>query len=94
MTHKELVGELAEKLGITQAKASEQLDALVDILCTNLAEGNSIAFQGFGLFETKKKMERIIVNPTTKQRFLIPPKITVSYRPSSNLRHKVNDSQE
>lgn len=94
MTHKEFVSELADRVGLTQAKTAELLDVLLETLCTQLAEGNSIAFQGFGLLEPKKKMERIIVNPATKQRFLVPPKISVSYRPSQNLKHTINSKND
>jgi DNA-binding protein HU-beta len=90
MTHKELVAELAKRLDQTQTKTSEQLEAFVAIMNESLADGNFINFQGFGSFETKKKMERISVNPVTKQRFLIPPKITVVYRPSQNIKELVN----
>lgn len=90
MTHKELVAELAKRLEQTQAKTSELLSAFAELMNNNLAGGNSVNFQGFGLFETKKKMERISVNPVTKQRFLIPPKITAVYRPSQNLKDQLN----
>ncbi len=90
MTHKELVAELAKRLEQTQARTSELLETFTTVMNDNLAEGNSINFQGFGLFETKKKMERISVNPVTKQRFLIPPKITAVYRPSQNVKDQLN----
>jgi DNA-binding protein HU-beta len=93
MTHKELVAEMAKRLGQTQARTAELLEVLTQVMNDNLADGNSINFQGFGLFETKKKMERISVNPLTKQRFLIPPKITAVYRPSQNLKEQLNSNR-
>ena len=53
-----------------------------------LQEGKTIAIQGFGTFEVKKKLERISVNPATQQRMLIPPKLVLSYKPSTNLKEK------
>ena len=53
-----------------------------------LEEGNVIAVQGFGSFEVKKKAERISVNPASKQRMLVPPKLVLSYRPSNTLKDK------
>ena len=53
-----------------------------------LEEGNVIAVQGFGSFEVKKKAERISVNPTTKQRMLVPPKLVLTYKPSTLLKDK------
>lgn len=89
MTHKELVAELSKRLDQTQSKTMELLDAFTTVMNDKLACGDSVNFQGFGQFETKKKMERITVNPVTKQRYLIPPKITVVYRPSQNLKDQL-----
>ena len=51
-------------------------------------QGNVIAIQGFGSFEVKKKAERISINPASKQRMLVPPKLVLSYRPSNTLKDK------
>ena len=53
-----------------------------------LEEGNVIAIQGFGSFEVKKKAERISINPASKQRMLVPPKLVLSYKPSNTLKDK------
>ena len=55
---------------------------------TRQLEGNIISIQGFGTFEVKKKAERISVNPTTKQRMLVPPKLVLTYKPSTLLKDK------
>ena len=41
-----------------------------------------------GSFEVKKKAERISINPSTKQRMLVPPKLVLTYRPSNTLKDK------
>jgi DNA-binding protein HU-beta len=66
------------------------MDSLSVIIKNEILEGNSIALQGFGTFELRKKSERISVNPTTKQRMLVPPKQTLSFKPSSILKEKFN----
>lgn len=53
-----------------------------------LQDGNTIAIQGFGSFEVKKKLERVSVNPVTQQRLLIPPKLVLSFKPSITLKDK------
>ena len=55
-----------------------------------LDEGASLNIQGFGTYEVKKKKERIIVHPTTKQRQLVPPKLVIAFKPSQTLKDKVN----
>jgi nucleoid DNA-binding protein len=36
----------------------------------------------------KKKLERIVVNPSTKQRMMVPPKLVLSFKPSSAVKDK------
>lgn len=88
MTNKELVAQLSEQLGWTQIKVSEVLAQTVELMNTQLADNSIISIQNFGVFQTKKKAERISVNPQTQQRFLVPPKISVHFKPSSILKDK------
>ncbi len=88
MTNKELVAQLSEQLGWTQVKVSEVLADTVEILSTKLAEDATISIPNYGVFETRKRAERISVNPQTKERFLVPPKITVAFKPAPNLKEK------
>lgn len=89
MTNQELIATLAKRLSWTQRQTSEVLEATVSIINSNLEENNSVNIQGFGLFETKKKAERISVNPVSKQRFLVPPKITLSFRPGQTIKENL-----
>lgn len=88
MTNKELVSELSEQLGWTQVKASEALALTVEQLNNTLADSTTVTISNFGVFETRKKAERISVNPQTQQRYLVPPKISVNFRPSAILKEK------
>lgn len=89
MTNQELIAAVAKRLSWTQRQTSEVLEATVSIINSNLEENNSVNIQGFGLFETKKKAERISVNPVSKQRFLVPPKITLSFRPGQTIKENL-----
>ena len=89
MNNKEFTSELAERLGYTIKDTSELMNSLLSSMTQELEEGNVIAIQGFGSFEVKKKAERISINPASKQRMLVPPKLVLSYRPSNTLKDKV-----
>ncbi|MEO4996021.1 HU family DNA-binding protein, partial [Bacteroides xylanisolvens] len=80
MNNKEFTSELAERLGYTIKDTSELMGSLLSSMTQELEEGNVIAVQGFGSFEVKKKAERISINPASKQRMLVPPKLVLSYR--------------
>ena len=79
MNKKELIGELSRRLGYTNKDVARLLTSVTGIMGEELQEGKVIAIQDFGTFEVKKKMERITVNPVTKQRFLVPPKLILYF---------------
>ncbi|MBO4984096.1 MAG: HU family DNA-binding protein [Bacteroides sp.] len=88
MNNKEFTSELARRLERSPKEISDWTASLLTIMTQQLGEANPISVQGFGTFEVKKKVERISVNPTTKQRLLIPPKLVLSFKPSSLLKEK------
>ena len=91
MTHKELIAELANRLEWTQVRTSLTLESAISIISENLADSNTINIQGFGVFEARFKQERISVNPVSKQRFLVPPKVTPAFRPGQTLKEKLKN---
>lgn len=86
MTNQELVVELAKRMEITQKEVSELLDSTVKLITKSLEDEKSINVQGFGLFDKKKREGRISVNPLTQQRYIIPPKYSVSFKPGQNIK--------
>lgn len=77
---------MARRLGYTHKDASQLVASVVDIMTQELQEGRAVALQGFGTFEVKKKLERIVVNPVTGQRMLVPPKLCLNFKPSQALK--------
>ncbi|MDR0939182.1 MAG: HU family DNA-binding protein [Mediterranea sp.] len=90
MNNKEFTSELGIRLGYTIKDTSELIRSLLSEMTKELEEGNTVAIQGFGAFEVRKRAERITVNPATKQRLLFPPKLALSYKPSNTLKEKFN----
>jgi DNA-binding protein HU-beta/integration host factor subunit alpha len=45
----------------------------------------------FGTFEVKKKMERVMVNPSTGQRMLVPPKLVLNFKPNANWKEQIKN---
>ena len=82
MNNKEFVTILAGRVGMKVSEAQKTLDAMVSLMGDDFQEGNSVAMANFGTFEVKKKLERIMVNPTTGQRMLVPPKLALTFKPN------------
>ena len=88
MNHKDFISQLTEQTNVSAKEANRLSQVLTDTMASILDDGDAIAIQGFGLFEVKKKMERIVVNPSSKQRMLVPPKLVVSFKPSATRKER------
>lgn len=88
LNNKEFTSELSQRLGYTSKETSGLIASLLSEMSRQLEDGNAISVQGFGTFEVKKKAERISMNPTTKQRLLVPPKLVLTFKPSTSLKDK------
>ena len=80
MNNKQFISELAQRMGFTAQDTQKMVYQLVEAMGDSFQEGDSVAIQNFGNFEVKKKLERIMVNPTTGQRMLVPPTLTLNFR--------------
>lgn len=88
MNNKEFTSELSDRLGYSMKDTTDLISSLLSEMTLELQEGKLITIQGFGTFEVRKKAERISINPTTKQRMLVPPKLVLSFRPSNVMKDK------
>lgn len=89
MNNKEFISELASRMGYTTRDTASVMSAFVAEMVEHLEDDDSISIQGFGSFEVKKKLERVVVNPATQQRMLVPPKLVLNFKPSASLKEKV-----
>ena len=64
---------------------------IIDAMGDSFMEGNTVIVQNFGSFEVKKRLERIMVNPTTGQRMLVPPKLTLGVKISPTWKGKLKN---
>ena len=93
MNNKEFIAELAERTGYSVKDTQKLASNLIDALGDPFQEDNSVLVPNFGVFETKKKMERVMVNPATGQRMLVPPKLVLSFKPNQTWKDKLKGGQ-
>ena len=91
MNNKEFISELSNRTGLSQKDATARTNTVITMITEALMEEDEVSVVGFGNFEVRKKLERVVVNPTTKQRMLVPPKMVVGFRSFSSLKDKVNN---
>ncbi|MCR4765348.1 MAG: HU family DNA-binding protein [Bacteroidaceae bacterium] len=88
MNNKEFITELSQRSEYTSRDVADIIFTLTQVMTEKWQNNDSIAIQNFGTFEVKKKSERISVNPVSKQRLLVPPKLVLTFRPSTLLKDK------
>ncbi|MBQ3731501.1 MAG: HU family DNA-binding protein [Muribaculaceae bacterium] len=90
MESKKLVETVAANLGRKPEDVDKLLDALAGVLRARCGEMDNVAIPGFGLFEPKKRNERVMIHPSNGKRMLVPPKIVVGFKVSRVLKAKLN----
>ena len=91
MNNKEFIAELAERTGYSAKDTQKLVNTLIDAMGDAFQEDNSILVPNFGVFETKKKMERVMVNPSTGLRMLVPPKLVLNFKPNISWKERVKN---
>ena len=65
MTKSELIKQIAERAGLTQAQATTALQAFETTVIDELANGREVALVGFGTFKVTERAARTGRNPQT-----------------------------
>lgn len=91
MDNKTLIETLSKRLGRNKTEVSSMINGLSMVIKNRCSDMDVVAIPGFGSFEAKKRLERVSVHPQTGKRLLIPPKITLTFKPSALLKQKLKD---
>ncbi len=93
MNNKDFILTLASSIGRTQVDTQRLVTSVLNAMTDNLIEGNNIAVKGFGTFEIKKKRERIMTNPATRKRILVPPKLVLGFKADDSFKSAINQTR-
>lgn len=80
---------MADRTNMKAADVQKIMDKLISLMGECFQEGDSVQLANFGSFEVKKKLERVMVNPTTGQRMLVPPKLVLGFKPNAAWKDKI-----
>lgn len=89
MNNKEFIRLLSERTGYDQKDTQKLVNNVITAMSDAFVTDNSVIVPNFGVFETKKKMERVIINPATGQRMLVPPKLVLNFKPNQTWKEKL-----
>ena len=75
MNNKDFISELSRRVGYSMSDTQRLVNNVISAMGDSFQDDDAVQVPNFGQFEVKKKLERIMVNPSTQQRMLVPPKL-------------------
>ena len=79
MNNKEFISALSRSLDVSLSEAQEYVNILNSSIVNLLNDKDTLSVKGFGSFEVKKRLERVVTNPSTRQKMLAPPYISLVF---------------
>ena len=89
LSKKDFIELMAEKCDCTKVDAKYWVEPSFDGLATCLAEKNSVAIPGFGIFEYREKEEHQARNPSTGETVTVPAHGVVKFKVAAALKDVV-----
>lgn len=89
MDNKTLIDTLSKELNVSRDTVVDLIDGLSDSMGECGSELDTVNIAGFGSFEPKKRVERVALHPASGKRLLIPPKIVMTFKPSTALKQEI-----
>ena len=88
----ELIGVIAEKMGVSKKEADKFFDAFVDGVKESLEKGEQVKISGLGTFSVQEKAATTARNPRNPNETIeVPAKKVVKFKLSKKLKEFLND---
>lgn len=94
MDTKTLIDELSRRLEIDKKQAAAMLESTCLSIQNICSSSGAVAIPGFGTLEPKRRPERVMCVPSTGRRLLLPPKVSMVFRPSAILKNLLRESDK
>ena len=90
MKKTELIEKIAAGAELSKADAKKALDATVEAIKEELANGGKVQLVGFGTFAVSERPAREGINPSTKEKITIAAKKVAKFKAGAELADAVN----
>ena len=94
MTHNETTATLVDRLGWSQTKVDELLQATAEAMGEYLSEPGTLTLPGVGRLISRKQREYISLNPETGEQTLMPPAVELEFKLSPALKEQFSEIRE
>lgn len=92
MNKVDLAQDVAGRLGVDRKQAAAALDAVLEALAENVAQGEKVSLPGFGVFERVDRDARTARNPATGESIEVAATKVIKFKPASALKAAVAGS--
>jgi len=90
LTKQEIVNSIYMQIGYSKKISENLIEDFFEIIFDNLKKNNKVKIAKFGTFEVRIKNKRVGRNPKTKEKKIITKRKVVLFRPSKELKKKIN----
>jgi len=94
LTKQEIVNSIYMQIGFSKNIAENLLEDFFDIILNSLKKNDKVKIAKFGTFEVRFKKSRIGRNPKTKEKKIISERKVILFKPSKELKKKINKVNE
>tara|TARA_B100000953_G_scaffold189634_1_gene156180 strand:+ start:118 stop:417 length:300 start_codon:yes stop_codon:yes gene_type:complete len=94
LTKKDLVNSLYLQIGYSKKISENLLEDFFEIIFSSLKKNKKVKIAKFGTFTIREKKSRIGRNPKTKENKIISKRNVVLFRPSKELKKRINLNNE
>lgn len=85
MTKADVINEISEMTGIARRDVSVTVEALMQVIRTNMSEkGENVYMRGFGSFIVKKRAEKTARNISKNTTLIIPEHNIPAFKPAKS----------
>tara|TARA_B000000460_G_C21194611_1_gene255434 strand:- start:135 stop:431 length:297 start_codon:yes stop_codon:yes gene_type:complete len=93
LTRETLTEKINKDIGFSKNISKSLIDDIFHEIISALINTNEVKISSFGTFKTINKKERIGRNPKTKEEAKISARKVVVFRPSKQLKEKINNER-
>ena len=94
LTKKDIINSIYLQIGYSKKISENLLEDFFDIIFNNIKKNKKIKISKFGTFVIRQKKSRIGRNPKTKEKKIISERNVILFRPSKELKKKINLNNE
>lgn len=93
MDNKTFIEILSKNLDISTDTVAGMIENLAEVVGQCGADMDAISISNFGVFEPRKRQERIALHPASGKKLLVPPRISLAFKTSPALKQRINDGK-